>query len=145
MELTLFGKAYDVAEGSSAGDLLKAVAPDDLKKYYAVRLQDGSLKDMFAPITAGGAVEPLTFADEDGRKVLRHSCSHLLAMAVKSLYPEAKLAIGPAIENGFYYDFDVPAPSRRTTCPRSKSRWTRSPASPSARAATPCPARRPSP
>ncbi len=110
MELTLLGKAYDVAEGSSAGDLLKTVSPDDLKKYYAVRLADGSLKDVFAPITAGGAVEPLTFADEDGRKVLRHSCSHLLAMAVKSLYPEAKLAIGPAIENGFYYDFDLPAP-----------------------------------
>ena len=110
MNLTLFGKPYAVADGSSAGDLIKSVSPDDLKKYYAVRLADGSLKDVFATLTADGEVTPLSFEDEDGRKVYRHSCSHLLAMAVKSLYPEAKLAIGPAIENGFYYDFDLPQP-----------------------------------
>ena len=110
MKLTLFGQVHEVAEHSSVGDLLKAVSPDDLKKYYAVRLADGRLTDVFAPVDADGEVTPLTFEEEDGRKVYRHSCSHLLAMAVKSLYPEAKLAIGPAIENGFYYDFDLPAP-----------------------------------
>ena len=110
MNLTLFGNPYAVADGSSAGDLIKSVSPDDLKKYYAVRLADGSLKDVFAPLTADGDVTPLTFEEEDGRKVYRHSCSHLLAMAVKCLHPEAKLAIGPAIENGFYYDFDLPQP-----------------------------------
>ncbi|MEA4929231.1 MAG: threonine--tRNA ligase [Candidatus Limiplasma sp.] len=110
MKLTLFGTVHEVPDHSSAGDLLKAVSPEDLKKYYAVRLPDGKLTDLFAPLDADGEIVPLTFADEDGRKVFRHSCSHVLAIAVKNLYPEAKLAIGPAIENGFYYDFDLPTP-----------------------------------
>ena len=118
MNLTLLGKSYDVPEGSSAGDLIKSVAPDELKKYYAVRLADGSLKDVFAPLQHDGDVTPLTFEDEDGRKVYRHSCSHLMAMAVKNLYPEAKLAIGPAIENGFYYDFDLPEPFTPEVLPK---------------------------
>lgn len=52
-------------------------------------------------------VEFLTFADEEGQAVYRHTSAHLLAQAVKRLYPEAKLAIGPAIADGFYYDFDM--------------------------------------
>ena len=107
MELTLLGKAYQVAEGSSAGDLLKAEQGGDLKKYLAVRWEDGSLHDLFAPIAKSQAITPLTFEDEEGRKVFFHSASHLMAMAVKKLFPQAKLAIGPAIENGFYYDFDI--------------------------------------
>ena len=107
MKLTLMGKEYEVAEHSSVGDLIKAQFPDDLKKYYAVELEDGAMQDLFAPIDADAAVKAVTFEDEAGRKVYRHSCAHLLSMAVKSLYPNAKLAIGPAIENGFYYDFDV--------------------------------------
>jgi len=110
MKLILSGKAFDVAEGGSAGELLKTLCPDDVKKYYAVRLTDGTLRDLYSPLSGEGEAAALTFEDEDGRKVYRHSCSHLMAMAVKSLYPEAKLAIGPAIENGFYYDFDVPQP-----------------------------------
>ncbi len=110
MKLTLLGTTYDVESGANAGELLKQQDADNFKKYYAVRMPDGTLRDLFAPITEDAEVTPLTFADEDGRKVFRHSCSHLLAMAVKKLYPEAKLAIGPAIENGFYYDFDVETP-----------------------------------
>lgn len=107
MELILFGKAYDVPEGSSVGELIKTHYADDFKKYLAIRLQDGSLRDLFAPIDASQKVEPLTFADEAGRKVFFHSASHLMAMAVKKLFPAAKLAIGPATQNGFYYDFDM--------------------------------------
>ncbi len=107
MELILFGKPYAVAEGSSVGDLLKAEYAEDFKKYLAVELADGSLCDLFAPIVKGQAVKPLTFEDEAGKKVFFHSASHLMAMAVKQLFPQAKLAIGPAIENGFYYDFDI--------------------------------------
>ena len=107
MKLTMFGKAYEVEAGSSAGDLLKAEFADDFKTCLAVRHTDGSLTDLFAPITQDEEITPVTFADEDGKKVFRHSCSHLMAMAVQQLYPNAKLAIGPAIENGFYYDFDV--------------------------------------
>ncbi|HNW85588.1 MAG TPA: threonine--tRNA ligase [Candidatus Limiplasma sp.] len=110
MKLTVLGNTYDVADHSSVGDLLKNLYPDDYKKYYAVRFADGRMADLFAPVDADAEATPVTFADEDGRKVYRHSCSHLLAIAVKNLYPEAKLAIGPAIENGFYYDFDLPTP-----------------------------------
>ena len=69
---------------------------------------DGVHSDAFRPMTGDHALKFYTFADEDGRWAYRHTASHLLAQAVKRLYPEVKLAIGPAIENGFYYDFDAP-------------------------------------
>ncbi|MBR5546441.1 MAG: threonine--tRNA ligase [Clostridia bacterium] len=109
MKLTMFGTAYEVAENSSVGDLIKAQMPDDLKKYLAVKLEDGTMADLFAPVAKDQAVTPVTFDDPEGRKVFFHSASHLMAMAVKALFPSAKLAIGPAIADGFYYDFDVPA------------------------------------
>ncbi|MEG0512981.1 MAG: threonine--tRNA ligase, partial [Clostridia bacterium] len=107
MILTMFQHDYEVAEHSSVGDLLKAERPEELKQYLAVKLEDGTMVDLFAPQEQGGTVTPVTFADPEGRKVFFHSASHLMAMAVKSLFPQAKLAIGPAIENGFYYDFDI--------------------------------------
>lgn len=61
-------------------------------------------------ISSDCTLTPLTFADDEGRKVFRHTASHILAQAVKRLYPETKLTIGPSIENGFYYDFDTPVP-----------------------------------
>ena len=107
MELKMFDKVYEVAENASVGDLIKANFPDDLKKYLAVKLEDGTMQDLFAPVAAGQTVTPVTFDDPEGRKVFFHSASHLMAMAVKKLYPNAKVAIGPAIADGFYYDFDV--------------------------------------
>jgi threonyl-tRNA synthetase len=76
---------------------------------------DGAHSDAFRPITGDHAIKFYTFADENGRWAYRHTASHVLAQAVKRLYPEVKLAIGPAIENGFYFDFDAPARSRRKT------------------------------
>ncbi len=67
---------------------------------------NGKLCELTHPITEDADVRLLTFADEGGKHVFRHSASHVLAQAVKRLYPEVKLTIGPAIENGFYYDFD---------------------------------------
>jgi threonyl-tRNA synthetase len=66
----------------------------------------GELFDLAAPLPEGDKLEILTFADDEGRETYRHSTSHVLAQAVKRLFPEAKVAIGPAIEDGFYYDFD---------------------------------------
>ena len=80
------------------------------KSTWLVRLEDGTLCDLFSPIAHSQTVTPLTFDDPDGRKVFFHSASHLMAMAVKHLFPEAKLAIGPAIADGFYYDFDTEVP-----------------------------------
>ena len=67
---------------------------------------DGSVRAMTYEICEDANVKLCTFDDEEGKKVFRHTASHILAQAVKRLYPETKLTIGPAIENGFYYDFD---------------------------------------
>lgn len=69
---------------------------------------NGTLVDLHYKLTAGGFLEPVYIASEEGLEVLRHSASHLLAQAVKRLYPGTKLGIGPAIKDGFYYDLDVP-------------------------------------
>ena len=71
---------------------------------------DGRPCDLRAPLTRDARVEPLSFDSPDGREVFRHSSSHLMAQAVKRLFPGAKLAIGPAIEDGFYYDFEFDRP-----------------------------------
>jgi len=81
--------------------------PDLLDQAAAVRV-DGQLLDLTAPPPRAGRVEVLTFEDEAGREVYRHTASHVMAQAVQQLFPNARLAIGPAIEEGFYYDFDVP-------------------------------------
>lgn len=121
MILNLFDKAYEVAENTSVGDLLKAQMPDDWKKYLVVRLEDGTLCDLFSPIAHSQTVTPLTFDDPDGRKVFFHSASHLMAMAVKHLFPEAKLAIGPAHRRTAFTMTLIPRfPSPWRTLPRSK-------------------------
>lgn len=71
---------------------------------------DGEVADLRSPLTRECRLEICTFDDPDGKKAFWHSSSHILAQAVKRLYPEAKLAIGPAIDSGFYYDFDVEKP-----------------------------------
>ena len=81
--------------------------PDLLEQAAAVRV-DSQLLDLTAPPPRAGRVEVLTFEDEAGREVYRHTASHVMAQAVQQLFPNARLAIGPAIEEGFYYDFDVP-------------------------------------
>ena len=71
---------------------------------------NGEMKDLTYTLTEDADVELLTFDDEDGKHVFRHTASHILAQAVKRLYPDVKLTIGPAIDNGFYYDFDSDTP-----------------------------------
>lgn len=71
---------------------------------------DGKVCETATVLDHDCTLEILTFRDPDGRKIYRHTCSHILAQAVKSVYPTVKLAIGPAIENGFYYDFDFKTP-----------------------------------
>ena len=71
---------------------------------------NGRTVDLAREVCDNAEIAPLTFDDEEGKKVLWHTCSHVLAAAVKRLYPSAKLAIGPAIDEGFYYDFDSDTP-----------------------------------
>src|SRR5258706_10422588 len=70
---------------------------------------NGELRDLARPLADGDAVEPVSIDSPDGLAIMRHSTAHVLAQAVQDLFPEAKLGIGPPIENGFYYDFDVPS------------------------------------
>ena len=71
---------------------------------------DGQLQDLNIPVERSAAVEIVTFSAPEGRETYWHSTSHLMAHAVKQLFPQARLAIGPAIEEGFYYDFDLERP-----------------------------------
>src|SRR5258706_2835275 len=70
---------------------------------------NGEVRDLARPLADGDAVEPVSIDSPDGLAIMRHSTAHVLAQAVQDLFPQAKLGIGPPIENGFYYDFDVPA------------------------------------
>jgi threonyl-tRNA synthetase len=74
------------------------------RKYFAARV-NGVLRDLNDEITEDCAIEPIDFSSEEGQKIYWHSSSHVMAMAVKTLFPDAQLAIGPAIDQGFYYDF----------------------------------------
>ncbi|MCD4776035.1 MAG: threonine--tRNA ligase [Candidatus Aegiribacteria sp.] len=86
-----------------AGDISEGLARNALIVKF-----NGKLLDLCEPLQEDGNIEILTFRDEEGKKALRHSCSHLLASAVQKLYPAARFGIGPSIEDGFYYDFDIP-------------------------------------
>jgi threonyl-tRNA synthetase len=71
---------------------------------------NGELRDLAYPLAAGDVVEPVRAGSPEGRSILRHSTAHVLAQAVQQLFPDAKLGIGPPVEHGFYYDFDVAEP-----------------------------------
>jgi threonyl-tRNA synthetase len=92
------------------GTTLAAVAQDVGRHDVLAARVDGGARDLATPIEADARVEWLSFADPGGKEVYWHSTAHLLAQAVRELFPEAKLAIGPPIEDGFYYDFDIGRP-----------------------------------
>jgi len=109
MNLTLKGEVRVFEDGMNALDIAGALSQDLKKTALAARL-DGKVISLVEPIHGDHDLEILTFADPDARRVLRHTASHILAQAVKKLFPAAKLAIGPAIDDGFYYDFDSDVP-----------------------------------
>ena len=95
--------------GVSVMDVAKSIGAG-LYKAACLAKVDGKTCDLRTVLNSDCEVEILTFDDDEGKRAFRHTASHILAQAVKRLYPNAKLAIGPAIDNGFYYDFDVDAP-----------------------------------
>ncbi|HIZ11473.1 MAG TPA: threonine--tRNA ligase [Candidatus Eubacterium faecavium] len=110
MEITLKDgsvKQYDSA--MSAADIAKDISMGLYRNACCCRI-NGEAKDLRTVIDSDCALEILTFDDEDGKKTFNHTASHIMAQAVKRLYPDAKLTIGPAIHDGFYYDFDVETP-----------------------------------
>ncbi|NSJ91994.1 threonine--tRNA ligase [Coprococcus sp. MSK.21.13] len=100
------GKVIEVEKGVRVSDIAMKISPALYKKAVGAKV-NGEVAELMTEIKEDSQLEILTFDDEDGRRTVRHTASHILAQAVKRLYPEAKLAIGPAIDNGFYYDFDV--------------------------------------
>ena len=99
------GSKREYQNGSTALDIANSISPRLAKATLGCAI-DGVRSDAFRPIEKDCELKLLTFEDADGRWTLRHTGSHILAQAVKRLFPETKLAIGPAIDNGFYYDFD---------------------------------------
>ncbi len=96
-------------DGMTSFDVAEALG-QDIKKQALVANVNGEAAELWRPLKAGDSVEILTFEDEEGRRAFRHTASHILAQAVLAVRPGTKLAIGPAIDNGFYYDFDSDEP-----------------------------------
>jgi threonyl-tRNA synthetase len=102
------GNALDLDEGATGADVAAAIGPRLAKSALAVAVDD-ELFDLARPLP-DGPVRVVTPASDEGREILRHSTAHLLAQAVTDLFPDAKFTIGPPVEDGFYYDFDVAEP-----------------------------------
>jgi threonyl-tRNA synthetase len=106
------GSELELPEGATGLDAARAIGPKLAEQAVLVR-SDGAVRDLRAPLADGERIQILTVrdsSDPDALWVLRHSTAHLLAEAVRRLYPGVKIAIGPPIENGFYYDFEFPEP-----------------------------------
>lgn len=96
--MSIYDIALDISEG--------------LARVACVGEIDGEVKDLRTIVDKDCTLNILTFDSDEGKKAYRHTCAHVLAQAVKNLYPDAKLTIGPAIDNGYYYDFDMPSLDR---------------------------------
>ena len=101
-EYQLAMSVYDIALDISEG----------LARVACVGEVDGEVVDLRTIVDKDCTLNILTFDSEEGKKAYRHTCAHVMAEAVKHLFPEAKLTIGPAIDDGFYYDFDMPSLTR---------------------------------
>ena len=97
------------AEAAPASEIIKGIGMGLYKAACCVKI-DGEVRDLRTAVDKDCEFEVLTFDSDDGKKAFNHTASHILAQAVKRLYPDAKLSIGPAIDGGFYYDFDVEKP-----------------------------------
>jgi threonyl-tRNA synthetase len=131
------GSPLELPEGATGLDAARAIGPKLAEQAVLVR-SNGSVRDLRLPLEDGERIQILTTRDKDdpdALAVLRHSSAHLLAEAVRRLYPGVKIAIGPPIENGFYYDFEFPEPIHESDLERIEDeigkeldegrRWTR--------------------
>src|ERR1700759_2656131 len=101
------GSTRELPAGSTGADLATSIGRGLAKAAVAVDV-DGHPTDLTAPLPDGATVSVVTASSAEGRHILRHPTAHVLAQAVTDLWPGAQYAIGPAIEDGFYYDFDLP-------------------------------------
>ena len=99
------GTTKQVKKGITGVELAKSISRKLAENALAIKVDD-KLSDLDVPLTQDATIKIITFADPEGVEVFRHSTAHILAYAIQQLYPEAKNTIGPAVEEGFYYDFD---------------------------------------
>ncbi|MCD8041379.1 MAG: threonine--tRNA ligase [Clostridia bacterium] len=103
------GEELSLDDGANCIAAAKAVSDSLARNAVAAKI-NGRLCDLASPLTSGDKVEFVTLKDKEGLEVYRHTCAHVLAQAVKTIYPTCNLAIGPVIDNGFYYDIDFNTP-----------------------------------
>ena len=103
------GDGLEVAEGATCAAAAKAIS-DGLARAAVAAKVNGEIVDLSTALKEGDSLEIVTLKDKEGLHVYRHTCAHVLAQAIKSIYPTSKLAIGPVIDNGFYYDIDFKTP-----------------------------------
>ncbi len=117
VKVSLKGDIKEFDKGTSVAEIAKSIGAGLYKAACAGKV-NGNVVDLRTPITEDCQLEILTFSEEEGKKAYWHTASHVLAQAVKRLFPEAKLAIGPAIDNGFYYDIDLSRPLTQEDMPK---------------------------
>jgi len=103
------GSILEIAAGTTAKQLADQIGPGLVKVAVAAKL-NGQLVDLSTPITADASVQIITLKDDEGLEIMRHSCAHIMAEAICSIWPDTKLVYGPVIEDGFYYDIDLDEP-----------------------------------
>ena len=103
------GSILELANGTTVGGIAQAIS-EGLRRNAVAGKVNGELVDLSYPVTEDAEVKIITMKDPEGLTVYRHTCAHVLAQAVKSIYPTCALAIGPTVENGFYYDIDFKTP-----------------------------------
>ncbi len=101
------GSKKSMEPGSTAADLAKSISEGLFRKSVGA-LINKEIRDLYTPLNQGDIVQILTEKDKESIELLRHSTAHVMAEAVQSLFPQARIAIGPTIEDGFYYDFEIP-------------------------------------
>jgi len=113
IHITLADRELAMDAGTTAADAIfmpNETGPAPSPSTVIAARVNGALRDLAAPLADGDQVEPVEIGSEDGRAILRHSTAHVMAQAVQALFPGTKLGIGPPVESGFYYDFDVAQP-----------------------------------
>ena len=103
------GDKLELTEGASCAMAAAAISEGLARSAVAAKI-NGNLADLSATLAEGDVLEIVTLKDPEGLSVYRHTCAHVLAQAIKTIYPTCKLAIGPTVENGFYYDIDFVTP-----------------------------------
>ncbi|WP_413379174.1 threonine--tRNA ligase [Alkalihalobacillus sp. 1P02AB] len=100
------GSKKEFEHGVSTEDIAQSISPGLKKKAYAGKI-NGELIDLRTPLTVGGNIEIITAGSDEALEIMRHSTAHLMAQAIKRLFPQTKFGVGPVIEGGFYYDIDA--------------------------------------